>query len=227
MGLIASSSFGDIAIVPGPMLKNPKGIRDIEEWYVSTHIRKDYVKKVFEGQLEIALENYKKVNDAIGEMIDIAFVSGADFGMQQGSFISKEAYCELFKPFHKKVNDWIHQNTSWKTFIHSCGGIYDLIPDLIDAGFDIFNPVQISAKGMDPNKLKREFGKDIVFWGGGVDTQKTLAIGKSLEVREQVKEMIEIFSPGGGFVFNTVHNIQANVPIENLLAMIDIVKKYR
>jgi len=227
MGAICSSSFGDIAFVPAPMLKDPKGIRSVEEWYVSTHTRKDYIKKVFSGQMEIAIENYKRIYKAIGNTIDTIFVSGTDFGMQQGLFISLDAYRELFKPFHKKVNKWIHDNTEWKTFIHTCGSVYELIPDLIDAGFEVLNPVQISAKDMDPVRLKKEFGKEIVFWGGGVDTQKTLPLKKPSQVKEEVKRLIDVFSPGGGFVFNTVHNVQANDPIENLVAMLEVVQEYR
>ena len=227
IGMIANSSFGDIAFVPGPMLKDPNGIRDIEEWYISTLTRKDYIKKIFDGQLEIALENYRIVNEAIGDLIDVVHVSGTDFGTQRGLFISKNTYNELYRPFHKKVNDWIHENTNWKTFIHNCGGVFELIPDLIEAGFDILNPVQISAVGMNPRKLKSEYGKYITFWGGGVDTQRTLPLGTPVDVKKQVKELVEIFSPGGGFVFNTVHNIQANVPIKNVIAMIKVLQEYR
>lgn len=227
IGMIANSGFGDITFVPGPMLKDPKGIRDVEEWYISTYTRKDYIKKVFHGQLDIALENYKKVNKDIGDSVDVVFVSGTDFGTQQGLFSSLDTYRELFKPFHKKVNDWIHDNTNWKTFIHTCGSIFKIIPDLIEAGFDILNPVQISATGMDPSKLKSNYGKDITFWGGGVDTQKTLALGAPQDVKKQVRELIEIFSPGGGFIFTTVHNIQANVPIKNVIAMIEAVNEYK
>ena len=227
MGALCSSSFGDIAFVPAPMLKDPKGIRDVEEWYISTYTRKDYVKKVFSGQLEIAIENYKRIYEAIGNTIDTIFVSGTDFGTQQGMFMSLDAYRELFKPFHIKVNKWIHDNTEWKTFIHTCGSTYKMIPDLIDAGFDVLNPVQISASDMEPEKLKKEFGKDIVFWGGGVDTQKTLPLGTPGQVKEEVKRLIDIFSKGGGFVFNTVHNVQANVPLENLVAMLEAVQEYR
>ena len=227
MGVIGSSGFGDIAFVPGPMLKDPKGIRGVEEWYVSTYTRKDYVKKVFSGQIEIAIENYRRIYEAIGNTIDTVYISGTDFGMQQGLFISLDAYRELFKPFHKKVTKWIHDNTEWKTFIHTCGSVYKLIPDLIEAGFDVLNPVQISAKDMDPVRLKKEFGKYIVFWGGGVDTQKTLPFGTPKEVREEVKRLVDIFSKGGGFVFNTVHDVQANVPIENILAMFEAIQDYR
>ncbi len=227
LGTFANSSFGDVAFVPGPMLKEPKGIRDIEEWYISLATRRDYIKKIFEGQLEIALENYREVNKAIGEKIDIVYISGTDFGMQQSLFMSKYDYRELFKPFHKRINDWIHENTNWKTFMHSCGAIFDLIPDFIEAGFDILNPVQISATEMDPLKLKKSFGDYITFWGGGVDTQKVLPMGSPDEVRKQAREMIEIFNQGGGFVFNAVHNIQANIPIENIIALIEIIQEYR
>jgi hypothetical protein len=227
MGIVASSGFGDIAFVPGPMLRQPKGIRGVEEWYVSTITRKDYIRTVFSGQLDIALENYKKVYETLGNLMDIVYISGTDFGTQNGLFISIDNYRDLFKPFHIKVNEWIHNNTGWKTFIHSCGAIFELIPDLIEAGFDIINPVQISAAGMEPKKLKKEFGRDVVFWGGGVDTQGIMMFGSPDEVRENVRELIEIFGPGGGFVFNTVHNIQANVPIENVIAMIEVLQEYR
>jgi len=227
VGTLVSSGFGDIALVPGPSLKDPKGIRDVTEWYISTMTRKEYIKKVFEKQCEIAIENYKKIFTAIGNKLSAVFVSGTDFGTQDRLFSSIENYRELFKPYHIKINTWIHENTDWKTFIHSCGAIKELLPDLIDAGFDIVNPVQISAAGMEPATLKREFGKYITFWGGGVDTQKTLAIGDEKDVKEQVKQMIEIFNKDGGYVFSTVHNIQANVPINNVIAMFDVIKQYR
>lgn len=211
--------FGDIALVPGTWLKHPKGIRDVEEWYISTVIRRDYVYKVFETQCEYALLNIEKLARAVGDKVQVAFVSGTDFGTQRGLFISPHAYHDLYKPFHKAVNDKIHQLTHWKTFIHSCGAVFDLIPDFIEAGFDILNPVQCSAAGMDPKRLKMEFGRDIVFWGGGIDTQKTLPFGTPEEVYREVSERIELFADGGGFVFNSVHNVQSNVPTENLLAM--------
>lgn len=227
VGTVADSGFGDIAFIPAPMLKDPNGIRDIEEWYISIYARKDFIRKVFSRQLEIALENYKRVNDVIGDKIDVVQTSGTDFGIQRGLFVSKNTYRNLFKPFNKKINDWIHENTKWKSFIHTCGSVYDLMPDFIDSGFDILNPVQISAAKMDPKKLKKEFGKYITFWGGGVNTQKTLQFGDPKEVKEEVRKLIDIFSPDGGFVFNAVHNIQGNVPIENVIAMIEVIQEYR
>lgn len=211
--------FGDIALVPGPWLKNPRGIRDIEEWYISTVARRDYVQKVFERQCEYAMKNIALLAEAIGDRCQAVFISGADFGTQRGLFCSLDAYRSLFKPFHKAINDEIHRRTSWKTFIHTCGAIRSMIPDLIEAGFDILNPVQCSAEGMDPVQLKNEYGRDLVFWGGGIDTQTTLPFGTPEEVYRQVRQRIEIFAPGGGFVFSSVHNVQSNVPVANLLAV--------
>lgn len=219
IGNFVATSFGDIAVVPGLNLRNPKGIRDVEEWYVSTVLRKDYVYKTFEGQCEIALRNLEKIYKVVGDKVDVVFVSGTDFGMQNGPFVSPEAYRNLYKPFHKEINGWIHKNTSWKTFIHSCGSVKALIPDFIEAGFDVLNPVQLSAADMDIVELKREFGDQVTFWGGGVDTQKTLPFRTPEEVRQEVSERIKTFGPGGGFVFNSIHNIQALTPVENLLAM--------
>jgi uroporphyrinogen-III decarboxylase len=125
------------------------------------------------------------------------------------------------------MNDWIHENTSWKSFMHNCGSIYDLLPDIREAGFDILNPIQISAAKMIPEDLKKEFGNEFTLWGGGADTQRTLPFGTPEEVKRQVKELIETFKTGGGFVFNPVHNIQADVPIENLLALFETVNDYR
>lgn len=218
------TAFGDIALVPAPFLKHPKGIRDITEWYVSTSIRQDYVHAVFEKQCEIGLKNIATLAEILGDRVDAVFFTGTDFGTQNDLFISPDAYRGLFKPYHKQVNDFFHQHTSWKTFIHSCGAVKRLIPEFIDAGFDILNPVQCSACGMDPRELKREFGKEITFWGGGVDTQKTMAFGTPAEVYREVRERIEIFGEGGGFVFDAVHNIQATTPTDNLVAMFQALK---
>jgi uroporphyrinogen-III decarboxylase len=154
-------------------------------------------------------------------------VSGTDFGAQNNLFISEDSYRDLYKPFHKAVNDWLHEKTRWKTFIHTCGSVVKLVPDFIEAGFDILNPVQTSAAGMDPTELKERFGEQIVFWGGGVDTQKTLPFGTPEEVRREVGQRLEIFGKGGGFVFAGIHNIQAGVPAENLITLFEAIRKYR
>jgi hypothetical protein len=221
-GIIASfggTALGDIALVPGPQLKHPKGIRDVEEWYVSTLTRRPYVHQVFERQTGIALANLEKIFARVGNQVQAVFLCGTDFGTQQSTFCSVAAFRELYLPYYRRINDWVHSHTAWKTFKHSCGAVSSLIPAFIESGFDILNPVQVSAAGMDARKLKAEFGRDIVFWGGGVDTQKTLAFGTPAEVRAQVLERCEIFGRDGGFVFNAVHNVQANVPLANIVAM--------
>jgi uroporphyrinogen-III decarboxylase len=200
-------------------VKHPKGIRDVAEWYISTKTRRDYVHKIFEVQCEIALKNLATLIELFGDKVQVSVITGTDFGTQRGPFISIEAYRDLFKPFHEQVNAFVHKNSTWKTFIHSCGSVYKLIPDFIQAGFDVLNPVQCSATDMEAPRLKSEFGKDIVFWGGGVDTQKTLAFGTPDEVYREVLERIGIFSKDGGFVFNAIHNIQGNTPIENVEAL--------
>lgn len=222
---IGGTGFGDIALVPAPWLKRPKGIRDVAEWYMSTVSRRDYVYRVFERQCEIALTNLERFYKVVGNRVSVFFVTGTDLGMQTGPFISPQSYRQLYKPFHKQLNDWIHQHTGWKTFAHTCGSVWALLPDLIDAGFDILNPVQCSAKDMDPHQLKARFGDRITFWGGGVDTQRTLPFGTPDEVRREVAERIRIFGTGGGFVFNTIHNVQARVPVENLLVLYETVRE--
>jgi hypothetical protein len=220
------TAFGDIALVPAPWLKHPRGIRDVEEWYISTVTRRDYVHEVFECQCDIALANLNRLHEAVGDRVAAVFVTGTDFGMQTGPFISPKSYRELFQPFHKRVNAWVHTHTSWKTFIHSCGSVWALIPDFIESGFDILNPVQCSASQMDPWELKREFGDRLTFWGGGVDTQHTLPFGTPEQVRDEVRERIKAFGPGGGFVFNTIHNVQPNTPTENVLALYETQREY-
>ena len=221
------TAFGDIALVPATQMKNPKGIRDVAEWYMSTITRRTYVWTVFEKQCEIGLVNLAKIYEAVGDRVTAVFLTGTDFGAQNGPFISPKTYRELYQPFHKIINDWIHKNTEWKTFMHSCGSIYRLIPDFIESGFDILNPVQTSAADMGPSRLKTKFGDQIIFWGGGIDTQQTLPFGTPDDIRAQVKERMAIFGLGGGFVFNTIHNIQAGIPQENLAALFEAVEEYR
>ena len=220
------TSFGDIALVPGLQLKNPKGIRGVKEWYMCHVRRPDYILQVFERQCEVALKNFEKLYKAVGNRVAAVFITGTDFGTQLGPFMSNISYRRLYKPFHKRINDWVHENTSWKTFMHSCGSIEPLITDVIEAGFDILNPVQTSAKNMDPRMLNVKYGDKIVFWGGGVDTQKILPFGTPDQVKKEVQQRISIFAPEGGFVFNTIHNVQPRIPIKNVLAMYDAVRNF-
>jgi uroporphyrinogen-III decarboxylase len=220
------TAIGDIALVPAVQLKNPKGIRDITEWYLSTIMRTDYLHKVFEKQTDIALANLAKIHKATGDVADAVFTCGTDLGTQDTQFCSQDTFRDLYSPYYKKVNSWIHKNTNWKTFKHSCGAVEPFMQLFHEAGFDIINPVQISAKGMDPVKLKEKYGRDLVFWGGGIDTQKVLSFGTAAHVEEQVLGTCKILSADGGFVFNTVHNIQAGTPVENVITMINALRKF-
>jgi uroporphyrinogen-III decarboxylase len=222
---LGGTALGDIALVPAIGLKDAKGIRGVEEWYISTLIREDFVKELFDRQTDIAIENLKLLHSVIGNKIDVVFTCGTDFGTQNSTFCSADTYDRVWKPYYRKVNDWIHLNTNWKTFKHSCGAVEPLLTNIIESGFDIINPVQINATGMDSKKLKKNYGDKLVFWGGGVDTQGVFAFGTPSLVREQVRTQCEILNNGGGFVFNTVHNIQANVPFANVIAMLEALKE--
>ena len=221
------TSFGDIALVPGLALPHPKGIRDITEWYMSTRARRDYVHAVFAGQCQIALANLERIAARLRTLVDVVNICGTDFGTQTSSFCSVGTFRELWLPYYREVNNWVHRNTPWKTFKHSCGAVEKFVPSFLEAGFDILNPVQCSAAGMAAETLKQKYGRDLVFWGGGVDTQQVLPFGTPDEVREQVLRRCEAFYRDGGFVFNTVHNIQARTPVDNIIAMVQSVEKFR
>ena len=220
------TAFGDIALVPAPFLKHPKGIRDIAEWYMSTATRRDYMHRIFQAQCGYALANLEKIHAAVDGLVDAVFVCGTDFGTQTSTFCSVPTFRDLYFPYYKLVNDWIHAHTPWRTFKHSCGSVERFIPLFLEAGFDILNPVQCSAAGMDAVHLKDTYGDRVVFWGGGIDTQRVLPFGTPAQVRSQVLERCEIFARGGGFVFNSIHNIQARTPVENIAAMIAAVHEF-
>ena len=220
------TAIGDIALVPGPFMKYPKGIRDVAEWYMSTAMRQDYLHAVFERQTEIALENLARIFARVGNAVDVVFICGTDFGTQSSTFCSTATFAELYMPYYKRMNEWIHANTQWKTLKHSCGAVETFMEPFIESGFDVINPVQCSATGMEPERLKAKYGDRLTFWGGGVDTQQTLPFGTPEEVRREVQQRCEVFGPDGGFVFNSVHNIQANTPIENIVAMFEAVHQF-
>ena len=226
IGVLPGMALGDIAFVPAPSLEHPRGIRDISEWYISLKKRPDYVHQVFTAQVEIALENLALIHGRVGDRFDAVMICGTDFGTQTGAFCSVDTFEELWAPYYRRMNDWIHANTTWKTFKHSCGSVERFMPSFIECGFDIINPVQCSATDMEAEHLKREFGRDLVFWGGGVDTQHVLPFGTPGEVREQVLERCEVFGADGGFVFNTIHNIQAGTPVANVVALVDAIDEF-
>ena len=200
-------------------------LRRMDNFLMDLLCEPDQVARVLDQLLERHLATLAKVCDSVGDIVDIIRF-GDDLGMTSGPFMDVDTYRSLFKPRHKQLCDYVKTHSQMHTFIHSCGSISSLMPDLIEAGIEIFNPVQTNARQMEPEFLKKEFGQDCTFWGGGVETVGTLNNGTSEQVREQVLERLEIMSAGGGFVFNTVHNILPDVPPQNILAMFDAVKEF-
>ena len=225
LGVFGKGALGDLPKVLAPEIEAPKGIRNFDDWLVAHITHPWYIKEVFARQTEVAMHDLAAYRQAVGDRIAAIYISGTDFGTQGGEIISPDLYREIYLPFHKRMNDWVHANTPWKTFYHCCGSIYHLIPSFIEAGVDILNPVQTSAAEMDPARLKREFGDRITFWGGGVETQRTLPFGSPEDVRREVAERIAVFGPGGGYVFAAIHNIQAGTPVENVVAMFEAARE--
>ncbi len=200
-------------------------LRRIDNFLMDLITEQRNVEALLDALMEIHLATLKNVCDAVGDVVDILRF-GDDLGMDSGPFMSPEIYRKLFKPRHRILCDYVKKNSSMRTFLHSCGSIYKLIPDLIEAGFEVLNPVQTNCVDMEPEKLKKEFGRDVTFWGGGADTRFVLNRAKPDQVKEHVKRRLEVFSPGGGFVFNTVHNILPEVPPANVIAMFEAIEEF-
>jgi uroporphyrinogen decarboxylase len=191
-----------------------------DEWMVMLMAEKEAANDMMGRYVDAVIEQIKLYHEAVGDYCFAWGVASDDAGTQRCELISPDLFNEMIKPHYKRLCDWVHANTSWKTYLHSCGSVFHYIPEWIDAGIDILNPVQISAANMEPERLMKNFGGKIVFWGGGCDTQKVLPMGTQQEVKEHVRENLRIFKGGkGGYVFTQVHNIQQNVPVENVEAM--------
>ncbi|TWT76596.1 methylcobalamin:coenzyme M methyltransferase [Planctomycetes bacterium CA13] len=199
-------------------------VRRIDNFLMDLVAEPDNVQRLLDELMPRHLAFLEKVCHYLGDVVDVCRF-GDDLGMDSGPFMRPETYRKLFKPRHTMLCDYVKKNSSMHTFLHCCGGIRPLISDLIDAGFDILNPVQTACEGMNPRELKSEFGNDITFWGGGCDTRHILNNATPDEVKRHVREQVEIFAPGGGFIFNTVHNILPDVPPENIVAMFDALKR--
>ena len=197
----------------------------IPNWLFAVAADPDRVYELHEKKSLNFIERFKQLKEAIGPYVHV-FVIYQDLGTQRGEMISPQAFERLMVPHYRRMYDWVHQNTHWKTLFHSCGSVYHLIPHFIEMGADILNPVQCSAARMGPQRLKDEFGDRLVFWGGGTDTQTVLPFGTPGEARQQVRERISILGADGGFVFGTTQDIQAEVPPQNILAMVDAVRAY-
>lgn len=195
------------------------------DWLTMLAVEEDRVREFLDGLLEEKIKYYDSLFAMFGDSIDV-INEGDDLGTQNGLFISPTMYRNLIKPYQSKLYHYVKNKYNVKVFLHTCGAVSDIIPDLIEAGVDILNPIQISAKGMDVVRLKKDFGKDIVFWGGTIDSQKMLPYSTPEQIRDEVKKRIDQLAPGGGFVFAPIHNFQPDVPVENIMAMWQAFQEY-
>jgi len=201
-------------------------LRRMDNFLVDLVSDQTNVERLLDALMEKHLQTLEKVCQAVGDVADILRF-GDDLGTDQGPFMSPATYRKLFKPRHRMLTEYVKSHSQMHTFLHSCGSIYKLLPDLVEAGYEIINPVQTNARDMQPERLKREFGGSLVFWGGGCDTRHILNRGTPAQVKDHVRRNIEILAPGGGFVFNTIHNILPDVPPQNIVAMFEAVNEYR
>jgi len=200
-------------------------LRRLDNFLVDIMLEPERVESLLDALMERHLGWLSRVCEYLGEAVDLVRFCD-DLGTNEGPFMDPEVYRRLFKPRHKQLCDYAHAHSRMHTFLHCCGSIDQVLPDLIEAGFEIVNPVQTNARGMDPARLKREFGRDIAFWGGGVDTRSVLPSGTPDDVRRQVLERLKIFSRGGGYVFNSIHNILPDVPARNVVSLFDAVAEF-
>jgi uroporphyrinogen decarboxylase len=189
-----------------------------QEWLYHIAANPKWTRSWYDRKIEFLMTNVELYAQAVGDNIDLIYLM-EDFGTQDSMLISPQLFEKMVAPYYQRLFDWIHENTSWKIFFHTDGAVYPIIEKLIEIGTDVLNPPQTNAKGMNPRRLKKEFGDRLVFWGAGIETQDMLPFGTKEEIRDQVKERIQIFGPGGGYVFSTIHNIQRDVPVENVQAM--------
>jgi hypothetical protein len=197
-----------------------------DQWLMMLLTEKETCHEMMGRSVDASIRCLEAMHQAVGDRCFAWGIASDDSGTQRGEFIRPELWSEMIGPHYARLCAWVHGHTRWKTFLHSCGSVYHLIPHFIEAGIDILNPVQTSAANMDPARLKREFGDRLCFWGGGCDTQRVLPTGSPEQVREHVRERLDILAPGGGFVFTQVHNIQGNVPAENIVAMLDAAHEF-
>jgi uroporphyrinogen decarboxylase len=200
-------------------------LRGLERWFMDTIENPAFCEALLDRTLEFWLGYYREFLKEIGDLVDVVMI-GDDIGGQSGPLFSPKFYRSIVKPRQKKLVQHIKSLTPAKVWYHTCGSVRQLIPDLLDNGIDILNPVQISAADMDPRDLKTQFGDKLTFWGGGIDTQHVLSVATVAEVKKHVRRNLEVFKPGGGYVFNSVHNIQAGVPPENIVALFDAAYEY-
>ena len=222
LALRASTDRAIMVVVGCNLFEWGTFLRRMDNFLMDLLAEPESVERLLDALMEIHLATLDKVCRAVGDVADVCRF-GDDLGTDTGPFMAPSTYRELFKPRHTQLCEYVHKSSGMKTFLHSCGSIYSLMPDLIDCGFDVINPVQTACFQMEPERLKAEFGRDITFWGGGADTRAVLNHGSPAQVKDDVRRRMDILAPGGGFVFNPIHNILPDVPPENIVAMFEAV----
>jgi uroporphyrinogen decarboxylase len=223
--LFENTDYAIMGSFGGNIVEGGQGLRGWAQFLMDMAGDPAFAHAMLDKLAESHLANLKRYLEAVGDSIQIIQM-GDDMGTQAAPQLSVDMYREFIKPHHTAIYRYVRENSDIAVFLHSCGSIYELIPDLIEAGVQILNPVQTSATGMAPQRLKDEFGDRLVFWGGGCDTQTVLPTASTEEIREHVYARMQIFKPGGGFIFNQIHNVQADVPVENLVAMLDAAREF-
>lgn len=225
--LYTKTSYAILASFGGNILEAGQLDWGYEKFFMEMALNPDLIHYYLERKTQAYMRDLEKMLGAVGQYIDV-IQFGDDLGTQENPQISTQMYREVIKPYHCRQYQFVRNNyPQVKVFLHSCGAISDLIPDLIDAGVQILNPIQLSARNMDAASLKKKYGKDLAFWGGGANTQTTVTFGRIKDIEKEVKELMEIFAPGGGFVFTQIHNIQADIPPEKVMAIYNTANKYR
>ncbi|MBN2073465.1 MAG: methyltransferase [Actinobacteria bacterium] len=218
--LYENTEYSIVLSVGCNMFETGTFLRGLANFMIDAYTDKKGTAYLLDRLVEGNLVKLEKIISGVGEYVDL-LQFGDDLGGQSGPFMSPDIYKEVFKPRHKKMWDFVHDNSNCRVFLHSCGSIYELLPGLIDAGLDVLNPVQTTSRDMEPERLKKQFGRDIIFWGGGCNTRDVLSSGTPGQVREDVKRRIDVLGKDGGMVFNQIHNILADVPPENIIAMFE------
>lgn len=229
-GIVLNAEYGNMGaqtMLNGGYAKVTPGIRDFAEFLMAHSLFPEYIEDIYEAWTKLCIRNLKLLHQAVGDKAQAVFLCGTDFGTQSSEIMSKTMFRDLYVPYFKRINGWVHENTNWKTLYHSCGSLVNLLDDMVDCGIDCLNPVQTSAKGMDPQFLKQNYGDKLTFWGAGVDGQTTMAQGNPDDVEREMREKIKVLGKGGGFVFSIVHNLQRDYEIDNVRRVFDVLKEYR
>ena len=217
----------DRALVVTPPFSLPSGYGGLYQWGMKMALDPEHCQQYMQAQCEASAARARQYLQLMGPYIEVVVLSGADYGTQDREVFRPSLFGDIMAPAWKIVCDAVHEFANVKVWIHSCGSIPDLIEPIADAGVDCLNPVQWGATGMDRQWMKQRFGDRLVFWGGGINTQNTFPFGTAADVRREAQECLDIYAPGGGFVVNPIHNIQADVPVENILALYETARAYR